>query len=89
MIGEVDAATVENLTLDEVLAAYDAFVLPQATTRRKLSVHLVAAQTENIPRSASVVVSGKAETRFKAGLACSTAALPIGRARHEMRAPRL
>ncbi|EKM58998.1 uncharacterized protein PHACADRAFT_249147 [Phanerochaete carnosa HHB-10118-sp] len=86
---EVDAATVESLTLDEVLAAYDAFVLPQATTRRKLSAHLVAAQTENTPRSTSMVVSGETEARFKAGLACSTAALPIERAGHEMPAPRL
>lgn len=86
---EVTAALIESLTLDEVLAAYDALVLPQAPGRRKLSMHLVAAGTENSPRSANVI-SEETEASFKASLACSAAALPVARARHEAtRAPRL
>lgn len=89
-IGEVDATTIQGLTLNEVLETYDIFVLPRSSTRRKLSVHLVAAQTENSPRSTSKVVSDDAEASFKAGLACSTAALPVRRAGHEgILAPRL
>ena len=79
----------QGLGRDEVLAAYDAFVLPQGAARRKLSVHLVAAQTENAPRASSALVSEEAEAGFKAGLVCSAAALPVARARHEaIRAPR-
>ena len=38
-IGERQAQLIENLTLNDVLEFYDAFLLPSSSTRSKLSIH--------------------------------------------------
>ena len=79
MKDEVDANTIKSLQLNEVLEAYDKFVLPEGTSRRKLSVHLVAQNVENAVPANCTVVRDKDEAVFKAGLTCSAAAIPIKR----------
>ncbi|KIP05202.1 hypothetical protein PHLGIDRAFT_129039 [Phlebiopsis gigantea 11061_1 CR5-6] len=76
---EIDANTIETLALEEVVQAYDAFVAPKGSSRRKLSVHLVAQQTANEPSTASTLVREEGEAIFKASLACSAAAVPVSR----------
>lgn len=61
-----------------MLAAYDDFLLPGGSAhRKKLSYHLVSQQLadEVQPGPEQVVVDD--EALFKAGLACSAAALPV------------
>lgn len=75
---ETDANAVHELALDEVLDAYDKFLLPGIfAARKKLSYHLLSQQsTNNAPvGSAQVVVHDVA--MFKATLACSAAVLPV------------
>jgi len=82
---EIDAEAIRALTLVEVLTAYDAFVLPtsESASRKKLSVHLVSQQmTEAAPaQGEGAIIIGDADdaelARFKAGLACYPAAVPI------------
>ena len=96
---EADAAVVEALTLDELLAAYDACVLPGAPARRKLSVQLVSQQLAEAPPPPPGSSDGgarllaedlarpadddgqrafaRAESAFKAGLACAPAAAVV------------
>ncbi|KAI0812746.1 LuxS/MPP-like metallohydrolase [Irpex lacteus] len=75
---ETDANAVHELALDEVLDAYDKFLLPGiSAARKKLSYHLLSQQSTNNAQvgSAQVVVDDVAT--FKASLACSAAALPV------------
>ena len=74
---EMDASVVRELTLGEVLAVYDTFLMPgDSAERKKLSYHLLSQQVaEDVqPTSGQVVVD---EALFKAGLAYSAAALPV------------
>ena len=84
---EANASIIETLSLSDVLAAYDAHVLPSLSStsptsrRRKLSIHLIAQQSAsfNEPSARSLVVTEEHQARFKAGLQCSAAATPVER----------
>ena len=73
-IGEKDAETIEALTLPELLAAYDAFVLPSSPTRRKLSMHLLPQQLPSDdatlpppPTGAHLIADADGEPRIASG----------------------
>ena len=76
---EVDASIIKTLCLDEVVQAYDAFVMPNGSARRKLSMHLVAHQTVNKPSAESTLVREEGEPVFKDSLARSATAVPVTR----------
>lgn len=74
---ETDSAVVADLSLSEVLVAYDRFVLPSSLTRKKMSVHLISQQlkTEQFVAATATVVED--EILFKASLMASTSAVPV------------
>lgn len=75
---ETDASAVHELALDEVLDAYDRFLLPGVcATRKKLSYHLSSQQSTNNVQVGSAQVMVDDVAMFKAALACSAAALPV------------
>ncbi|KAI0698094.1 LuxS/MPP-like metallohydrolase [Cytidiella melzeri] len=76
---ETDARAVRVLDLEEVLAAYDEYLIPDVSaSRKKLSYQLISQQLSadaQVAPANQVVVED--ESLFKAGLACSAAALPM------------
>ena len=76
--GKNDAQVVEGLKLQEVLEAYDTFVLPDSKARKKLSLHLVSQQVDEASATTLEGVSTvQDEGLFKRKLACSSAAVPV------------
>jgi len=74
---ETDAATIRDLTLQEIVDAYNAFLHPKSPSRRKLSVHMRSRNLESPfpPAEGSVLIED--EALFKAGLTVSPAAVPV------------
>ena len=71
---EKDTETIQALTFPELLAAYDALILPSSPTRRKLSVHLLPQQLPPdegtlppLPTGAHLIVDADGEPRIASG----------------------
>ena len=58
---ETDAEVIESITLEELVAAYDAYLLPGSPVRRKLSVQLVSQQMPEPPPTAATEVDASAD----------------------------
>ncbi|TCD63052.1 hypothetical protein EIP91_006039 [Steccherinum ochraceum] len=76
---ETDSVTVNDLTLQEVLVAFDRYALPSSRTRKKMSVHLKSQQLKTSQDVSAAATLIHDEYLFKAGLVCSTAAIPVNR----------
>ncbi|KAH8078394.1 LuxS/MPP-like metallohydrolase [Cristinia sonorae] len=76
---ETDSAVVNDLSLHELLTAFDRLVLPSSQTRRKMSVHLLSQQLKMEQVFPNTVTVVRDEFVFKASLPCSPAAVPVTR----------
>ncbi|KIJ30195.1 hypothetical protein M422DRAFT_187437 [Sphaerobolus stellatus SS14] len=73
---EKDAANIHNITLEELVNAYDAFLSPLSASRQKLSVHMYSQTLEpmELPEGVTLIED---ETWFKASLSTTPSPLPV------------
>lgn len=76
----MDAGIIQNLKLDDVLDAYDTYMIPKSASRKKLSLHLISKQlgANGVGPQLGVSIIHD-EALFKRGLLWSRAALLVNR----------
>ncbi|KAH9948332.1 LuxS/MPP-like metallohydrolase [Amylocystis lapponica] len=78
---EMDAEAIRALTREDVLEAFDRYVVPSSgsRSRKKISLHLVSQQVTELTRmtEGAVLVAEDSESLFKASLGCYPAAVPV------------
>ena len=73
-----DARQIQTIQLQEVVQAYDLYLMPNSTVRKKLSFHLSSQQIGDINASQQTGATLiRDEVIFKRGLVWSPAALPV------------
>lgn len=73
----MDAEVIKALTKDEVMDAYNSFLHPGSTARRRLAVHMLSQHLETVIPCPEGVARVLDSNEFKASLPCSPAARPV------------